>query len=288
MTRKQTLGCAAALACSLLVWPTGARANVGSEPSTDPPAPEATPVVAMDPQAQGHFDQGLTAFQVKDYEAAIEQFRTGYEIDPRPELLFAWAQSERLSGDCPSAIKLLERFLAADPSKAQADLAQDNLEKCKRALDDSGSLDGEPGTSVSPDPKPAPPSLKKTEPDSTGNSSRPAGSRRAEDKPVARDITGGVLLGTGVAATGAGIGIVVVASRNHKGATGASDYDNFAQKIKKANTQRIGGGVLLGTGIALIAAAGLRYGLLIRTKRQIAAAPVATPNMAGFMLSGRF
>src|ERR1043165_2668234 len=85
-------------------------------------------------QAKAHFDQGAVFFAAKDYEAAISAFEAGYALDPRPEILFAWAQAARLSGDCPSAIVLYERFLAGQPPARQARAARANRELCKQAL----------------------------------------------------------------------------------------------------------------------------------------------------------
>jgi tetratricopeptide (TPR) repeat protein len=74
----------------------------------------------MKPEARALLDAGLGHYAAKDYEAAIAAFRRGYELDARAEFLFAWAQAERLSGDCASAIELYEMFIASGPPPEQS------------------------------------------------------------------------------------------------------------------------------------------------------------------------
>ena len=68
------------------------------------PAPlYAAAPAAMDPGAKERFDRGLAGYQAKEYAAAIRDFRLAYALDPRGEILFAWAQAERMYGRCSQA-----------------------------------------------------------------------------------------------------------------------------------------------------------------------------------------
>src|SRR5262249_19672726 len=42
--------------------------------------------------AKAHLDRGLTLYTNQQYQEAIEEFRAGFDIAPRREFLFAWAQ----------------------------------------------------------------------------------------------------------------------------------------------------------------------------------------------------
>src|SRR5262245_50856168 len=68
---------------------------------------------ALAPAAREHVDRGLEAYGDKRYLDAIRELEAAYRIDPRREILFNWAQAERLSGDCEAAIPLYEKFLEA-------------------------------------------------------------------------------------------------------------------------------------------------------------------------------
>ncbi|MBI5543108.1 MAG: hypothetical protein HY901_04420, partial [Deltaproteobacteria bacterium] len=54
-------------------------------------------------EATRHLERGLRSYDVQQYEEAIAQFKKGYQLDPRPEFLFALAQAERLRGNCRNA-----------------------------------------------------------------------------------------------------------------------------------------------------------------------------------------
>src|SRR5258705_2801369 len=89
---------------------------------------------AMKPEARAHLERGLAAYGDKDWPRAIREFRAGYAIDPRPDFLFAWAQSARLSGDCAAAIDLYQEFIATGPSPEQSDAAQKMTDRCRESL----------------------------------------------------------------------------------------------------------------------------------------------------------
>src|SRR2546426_5656634 len=82
-------------------------------------AAEARPKV-MKPEAQGHYTRGLTLYKGKHYDEAISEFKLGYEIDPRPEFLYALAQAERKNGNCGAAIEHYRALLATNPPEQQA------------------------------------------------------------------------------------------------------------------------------------------------------------------------
>ncbi len=99
------------------------------------PALAQTPDLAgLDPKAEAHLRRGAAHYAAKEYEAAITEFRQGYAIEPTREFLFAWAQAERLRGNCRAAVPLYRKVLRAGPSRSQADVATFHLRRCEALL----------------------------------------------------------------------------------------------------------------------------------------------------------
>lgn len=94
----------------------------------------ASTVAAADPElkpaAKALDESGLERFRQRDYAAASRDFEAAYSADPQPQLLYAWAQSERLAGRCSRARELFSRFLAYPVSDAQASAAHDLMAEC--------------------------------------------------------------------------------------------------------------------------------------------------------------
>src|SRR5690242_4138817 len=90
--------------------------------------------VEMKPEARAHLERGLRLYDAHDYAQAVDEFTRGFELDPRPEFLYALGQAERLSGDCEHALASYERFLRTSPSEAQVASTQKNIERCQAEL----------------------------------------------------------------------------------------------------------------------------------------------------------
>jgi tetratricopeptide (TPR) repeat protein len=180
--------------------------------------------------AKARYDNGVAAYSAHDYEAAVTWFKDAYALDPRPEILFAWAQAERLSGDCTSAIALYRKFLDGHPSDIQADAAQVPLQKCERSLAAPAEA---PGAIAPAPPAPTPPT--------------PAPSRTRT--PFYHDALGDVLFGAGVVAAAVGVGLLVTADSPD----GASTYADFQSRHDSAVSRTRAGGIAVAVGAALIA-----------------------------------
>lgn len=102
--------------------------------ASPPPARRGDDGLGARAAAEAGFQRGVAAANRKNYEAAIEAFRSAYELDGRRDILFAWAQVERLSGDCDAAMPLYRKFLAGDPPARQAEAARLQLERCERVV----------------------------------------------------------------------------------------------------------------------------------------------------------
>ena len=100
-------------------------------------------------EAEKHFNLALKHYESEDYKKAAKELGLAHGIDPRTNILFAWAQAERLAGDCDKATKLYHRLRKSDLADQdrlgvleglercgafeQADKAQEKVEKLARA-----------------------------------------------------------------------------------------------------------------------------------------------------------
>lgn len=78
------------------------------------------------------FEAGLTAYAAKDYDKAVAQFQLAHAMHARPEVLYAWAQAERLRGNCRTAIPLYARFVQESSSATARERANEQLVNCKK------------------------------------------------------------------------------------------------------------------------------------------------------------
>jgi hypothetical protein len=144
-------------------------------------APEA--VRPSQPTADRRLEAGIRWYRAQKYAEAIAEFQAGYQLDPRPEFLYALAQAQRLSGNCKAALVAYQAFLGTSPSEAQATEAQQHIEQCRAA-------EPPPVAVVVPPPSPAPsPELVVNQP------------------PATRPVLPWVVGGAAVAALGVGAGL---------------------------------------------------------------------------------
>ena len=203
--------------------------------------------------ALAHYNDGA-------YGEAARDFRASYEIEPHPELLYALGQSLRLAGDCTGAIDAYQDFLITGPDEAQAAAAREKIQTCRQVLwpePEPEPVTAPPARIAQPIARPAPPD-------------RPA-------RSWIRDPLGGALLAGGVAAAATGTWLVL----------GAEDGEDG----EPPTDRRTAGGVLLGAGAGLLAAAIVRYATVGHDsggeERPAVTASVA-PGGAGLWVTGRF
>ena len=276
---------------SLILWFSLALARAASAQPAKPP---------MSRQAQVHYERGATFYQAKDYAAAIAEFAAGYAIDPRREFLFAWAQAERLRGDCAAAIALYDRFLATSPVLRQADAAAEKRAVCQRLQAQAAPSpppaeppaerppaaaplpSGEPAASptVSPSPSTAgasPPSVAAAPP-------LPARAP-TERRPFYTDLPGDVLLGVGLATLGVGAVSYGLSSSDEEAAHRAPTQRAFAQLIGSAQTERSAAVVCFSAGAAVVAVGILRFAL---REHRTAVTPALARTAAALVIQGTF
>ena len=180
---------------------------------------------APNPPAVDHYQVGKRLFEQKRYAQALDEFRQALSLAPRPEVLYSMAQTQRLLGDCASAIDTYRAFLASRPGEPLAEYARANIERCEREV--SAARGSSPA--LRPDPNAA----------------------------WYRDIVGDLLVGGGVAVGAAG---AVVWRSGHAAAVklgAAPDYQTFLARRAAASSalveQRVGITAMIAGGAAVIA-----------------------------------
>jgi hypothetical protein len=194
----------------------------------------------MSAEARERFRRGAALAEQRDYDGAAREFEAAYQIDPRKDALFAWAQSERLGGNCLKAVELYRKFLASrDLTPAQTDAAQRPLERCERVVEQARA---EEALRAKP-PAPAAPTVVAP--------ASPPPQRRTSIVPA-------LLLGGGVAALAAAGAFYLLSRGDESDARAAVDnYGDYFDAVTRArDKQRIAavagaGGVLLVGGALL-------------------------------------
>lgn len=205
----------------------------------------------LSPGAKRHLDAGLTAYANKDYEIAIAEFRAAHALSPRRDILWAWAQAERLSGDCPSAVVLYRKFLSTNPSADEVAAAEQNLARCEKAL----------ATQPEPAPAPTAPRSPTLRPAALAVDPLDGGDGRdgANRPRWYQDRGAGALFGAGVLFLGVGTGYLIAAGSAQDDAMSAFTYEEYGARMDTASSRRTIGVVSLIGGAALAGAGVLRW-----------------------------
>jgi len=223
-----------------------------------------------------HRELGAAHYAKGNFAAAAAEFRLCIATDQGPDCSFALAQSLRVLGDCPGAVRSYNDFLATRPEEAKAQAARDAITACGGTIRPVEPAPPEPPAPAAP-PTPVP-----AEP-----APRPPRERRAwyrDRLALAGLISGGV-------ATAAGAATLWLSARAHDDAArlgaGEGTLPAFEDKLDEARRYRWIGAVSLGVGGALLVAATVK---LLATDDDGGDAGAATAGLsvtgAGVMVSG--
>jgi tetratricopeptide (TPR) repeat protein len=192
-------------------------------------------------EASRHFDRGAALAAEQKYDEAAQEFRASYELRPKKESLFAWAQVLRLGGDCAAAVELYRKFLRSpDLSPTQIEAAQLSIDRCEAA----------------PAPKPAPPPMVQPPPPPA-----PAAAVVAAPPPVVATrrsrgavVLGATLLSGAVVALGASGTLFYLSRSDERAAVAAGNWEQYYEPARRSRARQrwafglLGGGLLLGGG----------------------------------------
>jgi len=206
-------------------------------------------------EAKQHVDRATELHAQGKFAQALDELKTAFSLDPRPELLYAMGQLHVLLGECPQATTYYQRYLATKPDPNTANAAIEAIQVCKT----------NPPPATADVPVPAgdnPPVIDKPSP---------------PDTPAPRSATPkrawyGDYLADGLVVGGAAAGVVAVleyrsAVQNRDHADAATNFQSYVDLVDRAHSQRATAIVFGAAGAALVAAGGLHYMLTDRRAR---------------------
>lgn len=196
---------------------------------------------SLNAEARPHFVLGYKAFNAKDYKTATAEFEIAYRLDPEVPLLFTWAQSERLGGNCKHAIELYQKYLYSDINKDQAAFTRERIHECG----------GTPQTKATK-PTTVAPTLPPPQPEQPELPAEPA------HYVWYRDVPADVLSGAGAVSLLAGLALFIEAHGTSNDAAAAFYLDDHERLRADSIHQRnlgigatIAGALIGGAGVAL-------------------------------------
>ena len=248
------------------------------------PALADKPSASDEKKAQVLVKKGLEAYAASDYGTAATAFEEAYQLAPSQQTLFAWAQAERLRGNCRRSLELFTRLLEGELTKENRNAVRTSMTECEGRLaaeasqrpaesesesdgsssEDTDSPPENTSDSSGSDEASAPSEGSAIEPGSepgqdTGSGALAAGagpSDRESGPAWYKDPVGGLLTGTGVVGIGVGIGLYISARSAHDAAATAETYSAFADATDRAESRGrlavisgAAGVVLLGAGV---------------------------------------
>lgn len=230
-------------------------------------------LVSADPKidAKQHVERATVLHEEGKFAQALEELKTAFSLDPKPELLYAMGQLHMLLGQCSQAITYYQRYLATKPNPNTANAAHEAIEVCKShpapTGDDSPVIDP-PTPPANPTPQPSPPEV-------------------AAARPWYGDYVADALVVGGVAAGLVGVFEYRSAVQSRDRADTATDFQGYIDLIDHAHTQRTAAIVLGAVGAALVAAGGVHY---VLTDRRARHAVAFNPSHGGGVVTwtGRF
>ncbi len=263
---------------------------------------------SMDRYAKQQYDRALELFSAGKYREASDAFHRAYKLDDRVEILFGWAQSKRLSGDCKGAVKLFKKLLRKGLPEADEKAVVEGMKACgvaakvgsrTEAAEEAEEEDEEVEEEVEQEEESKPVKKERVEPVKRAEppkeevkappKPRPSVNASTDNSPWYSDIIGDALLVTGVVGLGVGTGYFLVSSSDRSAADEATNYESYTTLADRASTRRTIAIVTTTASAALITGAIVRF---VMRDKGVETAAMATAwgssDGAGFAVGGRF
>lgn len=219
-------------------------------------------LVSADPKAlaKQHVDRATELHEQGKFIQALDELKTAFSLDPKPELLYAMGQLHMLLGQCTQAITYYQRYLATKPDRNTANAALEAIEVCKTNPPPAPTGDSPPVDPPTPPNHPTPPPPR-------SSSTPPPPPEVAGARPWYGDYIADALVVGGVAAGFVGIFEYRSAMQSRDRADTATDLQGYVDLIDRAHTQRTTAIVFGAAGAALVTAGGVHYVLTDRRAR---------------------
>lgn len=196
--------------------------------------------------------RGLAAYKAGKYAAAADALEKAYRIDPKPDTLFAWAQAERLLGDCEAAIPLYKKLLDQTPDLNGGRLVRENLALCEPAEPEPEKEKEKAKEAPPPPPPPEEHEVKpEPEPDPEPIRTPPQPAKVIEHRGA-----GGAaiaMIAAGTAGVGVGVGFFIASGNSADAADHARTVEDYDRLQSRADSQRTISFIAGGAGVALVA-----------------------------------
>ena len=186
--------------------------------------------------ADGELARGKALYAAGDFAAATAAFRTAFELEPKSDYLFAWAQAVRKGGDCHAALALYRQLLAMTLTAEQTAATRQAMARCP--------IEPAPAPAIARPPREPAPLRRETRP---------------PEDPWYLDWRADVLAGGGAIAIGAGAWLTVRSVGDERAARRATTYGEHGRLGDRARTFRIAGIAAIAVGTAGAALGVYRY-----------------------------
>jgi hypothetical protein len=242
---------------------------------------------AEDTAGAEHAKRARVAYDLRDWSVAIQEYRSAYEVEQRPEYLFGIAQAERQSGAFAAAVASFKSYKRLEsvspPQSAAADLliAKCEAELAKATAETAAHHDAEAPAhaSVAPDePAKIPP------PDVGGGATALSlDGATATPKAFYEDPLGDSLFVVGLGAAGAGTFLLLKGNADMRQAKTAATDGLAETAMSKAHGEQVAAAVALPLGGVLLAAAVYRWATASRREPAPTTGWVAGPTYVGYV-----
>lgn len=241
-----------------------------------------------------HYKKGMTAYNLRHFDAAIVEFERAYALNPEPVLLYNIAQSHRQMGRPEQALFFYRRYLEGAPAAAN----RADVERRVRELEEQVKRESKvappaaepvrlapPPASAAPAPTVMPAVTR--EPEATTRTAAPAAAEADAGAGRSLRIAGLSVGAFGLTAVAAGVAFGLKAQSQGDDVSSAARFDPDADSAgRRAQTLQW---VFYGAGAAaLVTGAVLYYVGHDARDGRVAVAPTASTDGFGAVLTGAF
>jgi tetratricopeptide (TPR) repeat protein len=218
------------------------------------------------------FNRAIALYQEENYRGAADKLAEAHKAEPRNDILFAWAQAERLARNCKKATELYHRLRKEDLDDQDKLGVLEGLERCG-AFDEALEAEAK---------------IKQIEEKQKAREL----ARQNPPSPWYSDWIGDTLLISGIVGLGVGTTFWVISDSEASDAEDAFSYEHHVELEDRARTHRFISIATLSVGAGLIGGAIARY--ITRDdgssggERAVSATGWLTDGAGGFAIGGRF
>ncbi len=124
------------VAACLITSTVSAAPKRGKKPPPPAKPPEQTEPIEDDLRAKKLFDDGTRAFNLGEFQTAVQLYRQAYKLKPEPGLVYNIAQAYRLSNDPGNAVFFYRSFLRVAPNTPNRKEIEERIRKLEAQMAD--------------------------------------------------------------------------------------------------------------------------------------------------------